>query len=454
MENRHLRIAVVGAGWAGAAAALTLARAGTVAHVCVFEAAKIAGGRARRVDKEGRKFDNGQHLLLGAYLRSTALIASVHGASVPNVIERLPLALRTAPNALKPLLLATPNVPAPLHLLFGLLSASGLTFTEKLRTIMWSSQHLLGLFSGVISENTTVSQLIAEQPARVRELLWEPLCVAALNTPAERATARVFVEVLKRAFLGDVRASDMLIPRTDLSTLFPEPALAEVVSRGGEVRFGGFGGGGGNGGSGSAVIAIHDDPDAAHCAIQTRDEMLHFDRIVVATGPQHIARLLESIPLAATLSTSLASLNYEPISTLHYEFSGGIDPESTAMLMLDGAPGQWLFAHRLNNGRVRASVVISAHYRDESEEKLLLDGLTQLRKSYALPAPTWQQVITEKRATYSCTPVQTALLKKLPHIVGRLHFAGDWCVPELPATLESAVIAGERAATEILKLSR
>jgi hydroxysqualene dehydroxylase len=442
MENRHLRIAVIGAGWAGAAAALTLARAGAHVSVCVFEAAKIAGGRARRVDKDGREFDNGQHLLLGAYARSAALIASVHGAAVSSVIERLPLALSTVPNALKPLRLATPNVYAPLHLLLGLLGASGLTLVEKLRTITWSSQHLLGVFSGGTDEGMTVSQLIAEQPARVRELLWEPLCVAALNTPAERATASVFIEVLRRAFLGDTRASDMLIPRTDLSNLFPEPALIEVVERGGEVR------------SGSAVIAIHDDPAAPHCVVQTRDEMLHFDRIVIATGPQHIARLLEGVPAAANLSTSLSSLNYEPISTLHYEFSGGIDPESAPMLMLDGAPGQWLFAHRLSNGRVRASVVISAHNRNESEEKLLLDGLVQLRKSYALPAPTWQQVITEKRATYSCTPVQTALLKKLPHSFGRLYFAGDWCVPELPATLESAVIAGEHAAAAILKLSR
>jgi hydroxysqualene dehydroxylase len=440
MENYHLRVAVVGAGWAGAAAALTLARAGV--HVCVFEAAKIAGGRARRVDKDARTFDNGQHLLLGAYVRSIGLIHSVQGAAYANAITRLPLSLRTVPNALKPLSLATPNVRAPLHLLFGLLSASGLTFAEKVRTVAWSSQHLLGLFAAPIDTDTTVSQLIADQPASVRELLWEPLCVAALNTPAERATAGVFIEVLKRAFLGDARDSDMLIPRTDLSNLFPEPALAEVSARGGEVR------------SGTAVMSINADLNSPHCVIQTRDETLHFDRIIIATGPQHIKRLLESVPAAFSLAASLATLDYEPISTLHYEFSAGIDPERSPMLMLDGAPGQWLFAHRLGNGRVRVNVVISAHYRDESEEKLLHDGLVQLRKSYALPTPIWQQLITEKRATYSCTPAQTALLKTLPHDIGRLHFAGDWCVPELPATLESAVVAGERAATEILKQTR
>jgi hydroxysqualene dehydroxylase len=437
MENRHLRVAIVGAGWAGAAAALTLARAG--AKVSVFEAAKIAGGRARRVDKDARTFDNGQHLLLGAYTRSIELIQSVHGVACDSVIERLPLSLRTVLHASKPLILATPNMRAPLHLLVGLLSASGLSLSEKLRTVFWSTQHLMGFFGSAAHADMTVAELIKEQPARVRELLWEPLCVAALNTPAERATAAVFVEVLKRAFLGDTRASDMLIPRTDLSNLFPEPALAELISRGGEVHLG------------TVITTVNDDASAPQCSVQTRDATLSFDRIVIATGPQHITRLLAGVNPAKDVCASLATLNFEPISTLHYEFSGGIDPESSPMLMLDGVPGQWLFAHRLANGRVRANVVISAHYRDQSEETLLADGLTQLRQSYALPAPIWQQLITEKRATYSCTPTQTALLKTLPHQIGRIHFAGDWCVPELPATLESAVIAGERVAADVLK---
>ena len=437
MENRHLRVAIIGGGWAGAAAALALSRHGT--DVTIFEAAKIVGGRARRVEKDARLFDNGQHLLLGAYARCIALIESLHGAQTSDVLQRLSLALHTVPHAHKPLAFNAPGVAAPLHLLLGLLSATGFTASEKLKTIAWSTRHLLGIFSKASGAHVTVAQLISTQPASVRELLWEPLCVAALNTPAERATASVFIEVLRRAFLGDTRASDMLIPRIDLSALFPEPALKEVARLGGNVRLG------------SVISAVNDEPHQSQCSVQTRDETLSFDRIVIATGPQHIARLLSNVAGTQNLCAALDSLQYEPISTLHYEFAAGIDPESSPMLMLDGTPGQWLFAHRLANGQVRASVVISAHYREASEETLLHDGLAQLKKSYALPAPLWQQLITEKRATYSCTPSQTAMLKTLPRCIGRIHFAGDWCTPELPATLESAVIAGEHAATDIMK---
>ena len=118
------RVAVIGAGWAGAAAALTLARAGR--QVTVFEATKTMGGRARVVDKDGRQFDNGQHLLLGAYGRSLALIGSLHN-SIDDAILRLPLGLNTAPGVASPLCMRAPNVAAPLHLLLAIATARGLS---------------------------------------------------------------------------------------------------------------------------------------------------------------------------------------------------------------------------------------------------------------------------------------------------------------------------------------
>jgi hydroxysqualene dehydroxylase len=431
---RVANVAIIGAGWAGAAAALTLARAGTC--VTVFEATKVAGGRARRVEKGDRIFDNGQHLLLGAYSRSIGLIQSLYGANTSCVIERKTMSLRTAPSTLSPLTLNTHSLPAPLHLLAGLIGAKGFTASEKLSTCLWSARYLLREYPPI---NMTVASLIAEQPICVRELMWEPLCVAALNTPAERASARVFVEVLRRSFLGDRSASDMVIPRVDLSALLPDPALAEVVRLGGDVQYG------------TAVIDVTINPETSKGIVRARDSTQEFDYVIIATGPQHVSRLLAHIPEAKPIADTLSEFAYEPISTLHFEFAAGLDAESAAMLMLDGAPGQWLFAHRLPNGHVRASVVISAHHREEPEAQIMREGLAQLRRSYALPQPVWQQLVTEKRATYSCTPAQNQLLHTLPQSVGCIHFAGDWCVPDLPATLESAVTAGENAANAILK---
>ena len=424
------RVAVIGAGWAGAAAALTLARAGR--QVTVFEATKNVGGRARVIDKDGRRFDNGQHLLLGAYERSLALIGSLH-STIDAAILRVPLSLTTAPGAASPLHMRAPNVAAPLHLLLAIATARGLSASDKFATLVWAARHLQGR---VIADTATASEIITTQPEPARRLLWEPLCIAALNTLPNVASARVFVEVLRRAFTGDSRASDLIIPRIDLSQLLPQPAIAEVTKRGGKIHLA------------SPVASINQIGTSVRVTV--RDDVQEFDQVVIATGPQHVSRLLNDEPSTLTVARTLSELKYEPITTLHFEFGWVTLTVATGMLMLDTNPGQWLFWQRLPNGHWRASVVISAHHRMQSETELTLATLAQLRRSYQLPEPTWRIVVTEKRATYACTPDQTRMLTALPKRVGKLLFAGDWCYPELPATLEAAVISGEHAARLIL----
>ena len=436
LENRDFRVtqvAVIGAGWAGAAAALTLARSGI--KVTVFEATKTVGGRARGIEKEGHCFDNGQHLLLGAYWRSLSMIGSLH-AAVDGVILRLPLGLNTAPGRAPAsmLRLQAPNVMAPLHLLFAIARAHGFSFGDKLATLAWTTRHLR---EPLASDTATVSELIATQPEPVRRLLWEPLCVAALNTLPDSASAQVFIEVLRRAFTGDTRASDLIIPRIDLSQLLPAPAMTEVVKLGGDLRLA------------SPVLSIKQNESAALVAV--RNEVLEFDRAIIATGPQHVSRLVNDELTAQGIARALSELKYEPITTLHLEFSWVMPGVAAGMLMLDADPGQWLFWQQTANGHWRASVVISAYRQAQSDGQMIAAALAQLRRGYQLPEPTRQLAITEKRATYACTPDQTRLLATLPKRIGRLLFAGDWCFPELPATLEAAVISGENAAFSILK---
>lgn len=424
------RVAVIGAGWAGAAAALSLARAGRT--VTVFEATKTVGGRARVVDKDGRRFDNGQHLLLGAYERCLALIGSLH-RSIDDAILRVPLGLNTAPNLASPLRMQAPNVAAPLHLLLAISTARGLSVSDKFSALVWAAQQLRGR---LICDSATVSEIIAQQPESARCLLWEPLCIAALNTLPDVASARVFVEVLRRAFTGDNAASDLIIPRVDLSRLLPEPAIAEVLKLGGEIQ------------CASPVLSI--SQNSASVRVAVREDSREFDHVVIATGPQHVARLLNDERTTLGIARALSELQYEPITTIHFEFGWVTPSVTTGMLMLDADPGQWLFWQQLLNGHWRASVVISAHHRTQSEPELATATLAQLRRSYQLPEPVWHIVVTEKRATYACTPDQTRILTALPKRIGNVLFAGDWCYPELPATLEAAVISGEQAAQSIL----
>ena len=128
------RVAVIGGGWAGCAAGLSLAQAGI--NVTLFEAGNILGGRARGVEINGHTLDNGQHILLGAYTQTLKLIAEVnlrHSRSPDAGLLRLPLVLDQPPD----FSLVCPKLPAPLHLLVGLLAARGLSVYDKLAAARW-----------------------------------------------------------------------------------------------------------------------------------------------------------------------------------------------------------------------------------------------------------------------------------------------------------------------------
>ncbi len=442
MEDGHLRVAVIGAGWAGSVAAATLAEAGLTATV--FEAAPIAGGRARRVEKEGRAFDNGQHLLLGAYRRTLSWIDRLHS---PTAYHRQPLEVVSAPAMTPALRMRAPaRLPAPWHLAWALLTMDGPSLGERVTAIA----RVAGLLATVPPAEQTVADWLAHVPMSMRRQVLDPLCIGALNTPPEAASARVFAEVLRRAFFDDARDADFVIPALDLSSLLPDAALTEVVRRGGTVRLA------------TPVLSIHRAPERG-IAVETRAGRETFSAVLIATAPQHVPRLLSTLdgePSLDPVRDTLAGLAFEAIATVHFDlpFIGGLHPERDRIRLLDGQPGQWLFLHALPGGRVRASVVLSAldgAPLAAGGEALCAAVRRQLAKSWRLPEPLWQQCIIEKRATYACTPRQHArlcglspLLRPTPY--RPIAFAGDWTEPSLPATLEAAVLSGERAARQLL----
>ena len=178
------RVAVIGGGYAGMAAATELARCGM--PVTVFEAARVLGGRARRVETDGARLDNGMHILLGAYRETLRLIDLVKEPGAPSGLLRLPLELTIHP-AFR---LRAPRLPAPLHLFWALLGAHGLRLGERIaaaRFMAWSQRNAFRL-----AVDASVSDLLVSrrQPDAVTRYLWNPLCVSALNTPPAQASLR------------------------------------------------------------------------------------------------------------------------------------------------------------------------------------------------------------------------------------------------------------------------
>jgi hydroxysqualene dehydroxylase len=426
------RIAIVGGGWAGMAAAVTLAGAGRA--VTVFESARVLGGRARRVDLGERGLDNGQHILLGAYAQTLSLLRTVHGERAEReLFDRRRLHLEE-PGVFR---LKTPPLPAPWHLAVALLTARGLARHERLRTIAFVHRLKRGGYR--CAARLTVGALLADQPEAAVRLLWAPLCLAALNTPIDTASGQIFLNVLRVAFAAHARDSETLIPRVDLTALFPAPAAAYVEARAGAVR------------TGSAVSAIAVEPDGVNVAAAGRGE--RFAAALIAVGPHQLEHLLGSNADAATTGAlaTVAAFGYEPIYTtyLHYPRPLGVP---LAMLKLHGDPGQWLFDRgQLGEAPGLAAVVISTDMpAARVEHGVLTQAIdAQLRRLIPdLPAPTWAQTIAERRATYACV---AGLARPAPGALRpRLYLAGDYTDAAFPATLEAATRSGVSAARQLL----
>lgn len=445
MADKPRTAAVIGAGWAGCTSAVELASAGY--KVTLFEAARTLGGRARLVESHGKTLDNGQHILLGAYSESLRLLGMV-GIDPAAALLRLPLQMRYPPDS-GGMDFVAPRLPAPLHLALALLRAKGLERADKMSLARFSST--ARWMGWTLHNDCSVSELLErfDQTERLVQLMWRPLCLAALNTAPERASAQVFLSVLRDSLGARRAASDMLLPRTDLSALFPAAAAAYVEARGGSVRTGAKVGAITADGPGWRVHATGSEVDG-NWSVQA-------DVAVIASGAPSAAVLLGKLG-QEELARQLMSFEYEPITTIYLQY-GPATGLALPFYALADVPGQGHWGQFVfDRGQLEVAhagllaVVVSASSGAAALERAELAAAVaaQLAAVFARPelaAPVWSQVITEKRATFACTPGLQRPANATG--LGGLALAGDYTAGEYPATLESAVRSGVAAARAV-----
>jgi squalene-associated FAD-dependent desaturase len=423
MDARMKPVAIVGGGWAGLACAVELADSGV--PVTLFESARQLGGRARRVDWNGIPLDNGQHLMVGAYRETLRLMALL---GTTNLLERRPLELIVPGFRLR-----LPRLPAPLNLALGLLLAQGLSLRDKLAAARFMNTLKDSAFRLPRDEAASALLLRQRQPAALVDKLWAPICIAALNTPLEQASAQVFCNVLRDSLAGERADSDLVMNRADLGRLVPDAALAFLVRRGSQVRLAGK----------VEKLARRDSgfflagPD------------LEAPRVVLATHPARLPDLLADLPEMSAAMRQVSAYTWQPILTLWLRFAAPPD-FPFPMLGLGGGHAPWAFERNdLSPGLV--AVVVSA------EGPHLARAPEQLRDEYlgllaarlgSLPALLDWKTIVEKRATFACVPNMARPDNATP--LPGLYLAGDYTAGEYPATIEGAVRGGVKCARLIL----
>ncbi len=411
-----MNVAVVGGGWAGIACALELSEAGQ--PVTLYEAAKQLGGRARGLDWNGIRIDNGQHLMIGAYAETLRLLERLGSA---HLLERRALELRVPGFRL-----ALPRLPAPLHLAAGLLFARGLDLADKLAAARF--MHALKARRFRLAEDIPALALLRQyrQPPALIDRLWAPICVAALNTPAATASAQVFCNVLRDSLAGPRAASDLLFNRADLGRLVGEAAWARLGER---VRLG------------AKVTAIQRHANGFHLA----GPEAVADRVVIATHPARLPALLAGLPELAATAEAVAGYGWQPILTLWLRFA---TPVALPFPMIGLGDGQapWVFERDdLAPGMIAIVVSADGPHLRQPPERLRDDYRALLARAIGpLPELLDWKLITERRATWNCVPDLSRPDNATP--LPGLFLAGDYTAGDYPATLEGAVRSGVKCA--------
>jgi hydroxysqualene dehydroxylase len=425
---------VIGAGCAGFAAATALTERG--ARVLVLEARPGLGGRATAfTDPEtGERVDNGQHILMGCYSETFALLNRV-GAS-DRVKWQSGLKVSMIDRQGRESMLALPSLPSPLHLLAGVLAWEALTWPERL-SVLRAGAHLR--VGGGTRTASSVRQWLTSigQAPRLCELFWEPLALAALNQSIDQAEASAFRRVLERVFGPDPASAALVVPAVPLDEMYAEPARRWLIERGGDVRT-----------HSPARVVIEGDRMQG---VRVRDEMIAAP-LVISTVAWYSFHSLFDIPppqLEKTIANA-AALPSLPIVTVNLWFDDVVMKEP--LIGLPGRHFQWVFDRRaIVGGQASHLSLISSGAEaivSMSNDELVAMALAEIRA--ALPASRRARLrkgvaVREKRSTFSLAPDAPPRPETLTPIDG-FFLAGDWIETGLPATIESAVVSGHRAA--------
>ena len=408
---------MVGGGWAGIAAAVAATARG--AHVTLLEMAPQLGGRARGVELDGVLLDNGQHILIGAYSATLALMRQV-GAEPERLLARRPLEL-VYPDGSG---LRLPGGWPALAFARGVLQAKGWSRRDRAALLATAAGWLTRGFR--CAPQRTVAELTAGMPARLRDDLIDPLCVAALNTPPDRASASVFLRVLRDALFSGTGSSDLLLPRRPLSDLLPLPAQRWLVEQGATLRLG------------SRALGL--TPAAAGWRLDGEP----FDQVVIATTPHEAARLVQGV--APGWAAAAADFDHEPIVTVYVRSAGSrLAQPMTALRAGPAAPAQFLFDHGALGGAPGLFAAVASGARDWAQRGGEATARAVLAQLQSFPDGTWRsppsvlRTLSEKRGTFLCSP---GLKRPAATIAPGLCAAGDYVAGPYPATLEGAVRSG------------
>jgi len=442
---------VIGSGFAGCSAAVRLAQAGK--RVVLVEEAPRLGGRASSfLDRDtGERVDNGQHALFGCYTATYDFLGRVGAAQLAPLQKTLTLSMARHGRLST---LACPRLPAPWHLLAGLMTWNAISLKDRVTAL-----RLGGLLRRIakrgaaqaaadVRPDITVTEWLSRhgQSQALCDWLWRPLAIAALNQSPDVAAAGPFVRVLGELFAPDPKAAAIGLPSVPLDELYAEPTRRFLESSGGQVLV-----------KTRATVALEATQAVAGARIDGR--MIAAPVVVSAVSWRSFARIWDETPPSslAAVAANAAAMADSPIVTVNLwcapEYSSALP--STFAGFVDG-PMHWVFdkSRIFSEASGHLSIVSSGAEAILRLGNAELTALATEQLSREIPAMRGLQVrrsvvVREPRATFSLAPGGPPRPGPRTQLEG-FFLAGDWTNTGLPGTIEGAVRSGDAAARAAL----
>lgn len=428
-------VVVVGGGLSGLAAAVEL----TVQRIPVvlYEQRPRLGGRAYSFPDEttGDVIDNGQHVLIAGYDRTIHFLERIGTRHLLSIQEQPILYLHHPTRGLCEFRL--PALVPPFHLIAGILSTNLLGFPDKIRLLR--AGLALQRRDSPTNDDTIEQWLDAnDQSEELKRAFWEPLAISIMNEHIAHASAKVFVHALRHAFLAAWKNAALALPRVGLSDLFVDAATRFLISHGASVEV-------------NASVAELRTKGSRMQYVHLRDGRTIACAAVILAVPHYEASELVRTVLPDDALRLVGAIPSTPIVSMHLWFEE--DFMKLDLVGLVDRRVQWVFNKRRiarkagKGGHVSCVISDADPFVSLSNDQLIRLAVEDLRTLHGrVSEPTHALVIKEKRATFSCTPDAERMRPSHHTSIPNLFLAGDWTNTGLPATIEGAIISGERCA--------
>jgi squalene-associated FAD-dependent desaturase len=423
------KVIVIGAGFAGLSAASYLTKNNF--KVTVLESSPKLGGRAYSFhNKENNTaIDNGQHILMGCYFETLKFLELIGAAKNFHFQKKLEVNFVKENFDLKPL--KASSFFYPINLLIGLLNFKGISFLERLSLLKVFTR--LPFYSSKNFSDLNVKEWLKKekQTKNVQEAFWKILAVGALNTSIEKASAEIFIDILKQIFLNGSKAAAIVLPKYGLSESYCKNAEEFITKNGGEIKL-------------SESVTSLSVKDGAVSEIKTSDyTYTDFDFVVTAIPAFALSKIADE-----KVEMNYPRFGYSSILNVHLWLKENTFPSGFYGFI--NSPLHWVF----NKGTHLNIVISDADYlTSKSDEEILGIVKAELNKFFNLDSGNIvdYKIIKEKRATF--VPSSNVLNNRPSQKtnIKNLIIAGDWVDTKLPSTIESAVKSGRIAAEIILK---